>query len=86
MNERSRLFTAVVVLSVALGIVAAAAGFGAFYFLIGTPRVGVISLEGDISTSMANRLSQQLRYAEQERSIRAVVLRIDSPGGGAPPS
>ncbi|MBI5955660.1 MAG: S49 family peptidase [Chloroflexi bacterium] len=62
-----------------------AGGFGAFYFLVGMPQVGIITLEGSISTSRADRLAQELRYAEEERNIRAVVLRIDSPGGSVAP-
>ena len=80
MNRRNKWLT--IVLFIALVVIASAGGFAAFYFWVGTPKVGIIELEGDIYASAAGRLSQQLWYAEHERSIQAVVLRIDSPGGG----
>jgi protease IV len=43
-------------------------------------KVGVVLVEGVITD--AREVSQQLRDFAKDDSIRAVVLRIDSPGGG----
>jgi protease-4 len=44
------------------------------------PRVGVIRLEGEIDS--ARDFLEELRKLEEDRRVRALVVRIDSPGGG----
>jgi len=51
-------------------------------WLIPAPKIGIIRLEGDIYDEMADYVVEQLNYAENDPSIRAVVLKINSPGGG----
>jgi protease IV len=45
-----------------------------------TPRVGLIRVEGEISE--ARPFLDELRRVELDGRIRALVLRVDSPGGG----
>ena len=48
----------------------------------GGDRVAVIPVEGVIGGSLAKTVNQQLKqYGEDER-IKAIILRVDSPGGG----
>lgn len=56
------------------------------YFLAGwllpTPRIGIVRLEGDIYDAVADHVNAQLDHARSDRSIVAVVLKVNSPGGG----
>ena len=45
-----------------------------------SPRVGLIRVEGEISE--ARSFLDELRRVETDTRIRALVLRVDSPGGG----
>jgi protease-4 len=45
-------------------------------------RIGVIILDGVISSELSERAVRQLTKHGEDPTIRAVVLRIDSPGGG----
>jgi protease-4 len=45
--------------------------------------VAVISIEGPISSNSATAVQEDLREARENESIDAVVLNVDSPGGGA---
>jgi protease-4 len=47
-------------------------------------KVGIIAIEGIIGD--AEELIEQINAFADDRGIRAVVLRIDSPGGGVVPS
>lgn len=47
-------------------------------------KVGIIPIEGIIGDS--EELIQQINAFAEDRGIKAVVLRIDSPGGGVAPS
>ncbi len=47
-------------------------------------RVALIKIEGVIVD--AKRITEELEKHVKDRSIRAIVLRIDSPGGGVVPS
>src|SRR5689334_5651001 len=47
-------------------------------------RVGVVEVSGVINDS--NDIVEALRDYEHASSVKAVVLRIDSPGGGVAPS
>jgi protease-4 len=48
----------------------------------GGAKIGVIAIEGAISSDSADRTVRQLTKFVDDPSIKAVVLRIDSPGGG----
>lgn len=54
--------------------------------LIPVPKVGIIRLEGEIYDTMADYVVAQLEHARLAPSIRAVVLKVNSPGGGVTPS
>lgn len=47
-------------------------------------KVGVVKVEGVISDS--HEIIEQLNQFSQDDSIKAVIVRIDSPGGGVAPS
>ena len=52
--------------------------------LISRPNIAIITISGSISTqAYTNDILDMLRYARGNDSIKAVVLRIDSPGGKA---
>ena len=67
---------------VGLGI---AAGVLAFVYLApGKPQIGVIEVPYTvINDRTANAISLYLDYARRDESIKAVVINISSPGGGA---
>ncbi|WP_396611590.1 S49 family peptidase [Haloferax sp. S1W] len=46
-------------------------------------RVAVISVDGYISSYTADQLEEDLTEARENESIKAVVLKVDSPGGSA---
>jgi protease-4 len=58
-------------------------GVAASFLFIPAPRVAVIRFSDVIFSDTAAALETQLRYAEDDPSIRAVVLELDSPGGEA---
>lgn len=45
-------------------------------------KIGVVVLEGVISSDLAERTVRQLAKYGDDPAIKAIVLRIDSPGGG----
>lgn len=45
------------------------------------PRVAVVDVDGLIGDRMASHVLQQIRQAANDETVKAVVLRIDSPGG-----
>ncbi|MDY0292479.1 MAG: signal peptide peptidase SppA [Desulfuromonadaceae bacterium] len=47
-------------------------------------KIGVIEVLGPITTS--KQVVQDLKTFERDESIKAIVLRVDSPGGGVGPS
>ncbi|SEL11803.1 S49 family peptidase [Haloferax larsenii] len=46
-------------------------------------RVAVISVDGYISSNTADQLEEDLEEVRENESIKAVVLKVDSPGGSA---
>jgi protease-4 len=48
----------------------------------GGARIGVVAIEGIISSDLADRTVRQLTKYGDDPSIKAVLLKIDSPGGG----
>ncbi|MGC2299211.1 MAG: signal peptide peptidase SppA [Acidobacteriaceae bacterium] len=51
---------------------------------IGDDNIGVIDIDGEILS--AETTVDQLRKYDQDSSIKAIILHIDSPGGAAAPS
>ncbi|MEE9593786.1 MAG: S49 family peptidase [Candidatus Hydrothermarchaeales archaeon] len=47
------------------------------------PKIGVIKLTGTIDERTTDQIVSMLRYAKESDDIKAVVLRISSPGGSA---
>ncbi|MFO7983224.1 MAG: signal peptide peptidase SppA [Desulfuromonadales bacterium] len=48
------------------------------------PKVGVVEVEGAIVTS--NSIIRQLKSFREDNSVKSIVLRVNSPGGGVAPS
>ena len=48
----------------------------------GGTKIGVIAIEGVISSELTERTVRQLTKYGDDTSIKAIILRIDSPGGG----
>ena len=71
-----------VILMAALGV---AAGLLIFVYVFpGQPKIGVIDIPYTIiSDDSAYVIGEYLNYARDDDSIKAVVIRITSPGGGA---
>lgn len=58
-------------------------GYGLFVAFGGRPNVGVISIPyAELYDSTAADIEKMLVYAQNERSIKAVVVSLTSPGGG----
>ncbi|MCA9960655.1 MAG: S49 family peptidase [Anaerolineales bacterium] len=70
------LFLFVIVLPLALGLYAAPR-------IIAKPKVGIIRLSYDITSDTAYLLSEQLKQARNDGSVKSVVLILNSPGGSA---
>jgi len=67
--------------------------FGLVMLLMGKPdfaesgaRIALVTIEGVISSDVAERTVRQLSKYGEDPSVKAIVLRIDSPGGGVAPS
>jgi protease IV len=48
----------------------------------GRTKIGVIQIEGVISSDLSERTVRQLTKYRDDASIKAIILRIESPGGG----
>lgn len=48
----------------------------------GGTKIGVIAIEGVISSELTERTVRQLTKYGDDSSVKAIILRIDSPGGG----
>ena len=67
---------------IALGVVAGILVF--VYVFPGKPKIGVIDVPYTVITEDSSYvISELLDYARRDDSIRAVVIRLTSPGGGA---
>jgi protease-4 len=75
------LGAAVLVLGAVMTAIFAVAGPGGFSF---KERIGVIPIEGAITES-ESVVSQLVEFKEDE-GIKAIILRVNSPGGGVGPS
>jgi protease-4 len=48
----------------------------------GGTKIGVVAIEGVISSDLTERIVRQLTKYGDDTTIKAIILRIDSPGGG----
>lgn len=72
--------------TVIFGILIALALVAGYYLaiaLIPTPKIGVIYLDTQVGGPTVEAMSQEINYARKARDIKAVVLMVNSPGGGA---
>ncbi len=53
------------------------------YFSLHISNVAIINLNGIITESKANQLIKEIKKAKNDDSIKAVLFKIDSPGGEA---
>jgi protease-4 len=44
-------------------------------------RIAVVTVDGSIDRSCASRVIRSLREIKKDKQVKAVVLRVDSPGG-----
>jgi protease-4 len=75
---RSWLKVAAVALLILLPLVV---GYLLSLYLVPTPQIAVIRVEGDIWASYTADISRALEEVGQDRAVRAVVLNVSSPGG-----
>ena len=69
---------------VAVGMGVAAGALFFVYVSPGKPNVGVISLPYAVITEgSANGISEYIEYARRDDSVKAVVIKLNTPGGGA---
>ena len=81
----TRLLTRWQFIAASLAAIGAAAGALLFVYIFpGAPKIGVIDIPFSvISDDSAYIINQYLDYARRDRQIKAVVIRLSSPGGGA---
>lgn len=78
--ERMAQRTVIFGILIALALVA---GYYLAVALIPTPKIGVIYLDTQVGGPLVEAMSQEINYARKARDIKAVVLMVNSPGGGA---
>ncbi|RLB43028.1 MAG: signal peptide peptidase SppA [Deltaproteobacteria bacterium] len=90
MSDKKRTFLTVLLIVVIVGVVLGLASILIIKQLGSSPKIafgdkiGVIPIEGLISSSRA--IINQLVEFKKDKGIKAIILRIDSPGGGVGPS
>jgi protease-4 len=77
-------FFCVVSLFIYYAVRSAGTSDGGFSSLGSSDNIGVIDISGEIVS--ADGIVDQLRKYDQDDSIKAIILHIDSPGGAAAPS
>ena len=66
----------------ALVVTALIIGFVSFTVFIGVPKVGIVKISSVVLDQFtAHQVSTMLKYAKDEKSIKAIVLELDCPGG-----
>ncbi len=70
-------------IAVVISITALGLGYAASAAILPTPKIGVIHIDVVIDRSIQPYFTIPLNYAAQNRDVAAVVLLINSPGGGA---
>jgi len=76
--------SAVAIIVISLLVVRGTGGSGYDDLKAGGEKVGIIEIKGVIADS--KEVIHHLKRFREDKSIRAIVLRIDSPGGGVGPS
>ena len=84
-SSAGRFFTQWYVLAAMLAGLGIAAGLLIFIYVSpGTPKIGVIDIPYTvINDNSTYVISEYLNYARRDDSIKAVVIKLTSPGGGA---
>jgi protease-4 len=72
-----------VVIWAILIVVALVAGYYLAVALIPTPKIGIIYVDTQVGGPLVEAMSQEINYARKARDIKAVVVMVNSPGGGA---
>jgi protease-4 len=74
--------------AVVLGVLGLVLGSTVFFLVYpGKPKVGIIDIPFTVITdSSAFEISALIDHARRERSVKAVVISLSTPGGGAAPS
>ena len=62
-----------------IGALALSDGSG---FGVGGDRIAVVPIEGVIDANMAKTVNRHLKLYGEDNRVKAILLRIDSPGGG----
>ena len=75
-------YTVIVVVALLVGVAVGPAITSSLVASGETGTVAVVTIEGPITGSSADNVARELRSVRQNDSIDAVVLRIDSGGGG----
>jgi protease-4 len=83
LSDRQQIAVVVLVAAV-VGLALAPVVFGATSGTADT--VAVVEVEGPILSPLADSVEQELRDARQNDSVKAVVLKMNTPGGAAPAS
>ncbi|HDG98696.1 MAG: signal peptide peptidase SppA [Deltaproteobacteria bacterium] len=90
MPQKKRTFFTVVLILLIVGLVLGLASILIIKQIGESPKIafgdkiGVITIEGPITNSRA--IINQLVEFKKDKGIKAIILRIDSPGGGVGPS
>lgn len=77
-----RLVQKIVVFAIIIAV-ALVAGYYLSVALFPTPKIGIIYLDTQVGGPLVDAMSQEINYARKARDIKAVVLMVNSPGGGA---
>lgn len=64
-----------------LGVAVLLVSWALSLYLVPRPAVGIIRLDTDIWTGSVEVVQTQIEAAREDRSIKAVVVQLDSPGG-----
>jgi signal peptide peptidase SppA len=81
-NSVDRLVQRIVI----FGILISLALVGGYYLavtLVPTPKIGILYLDTQVGGPLVDTISQEITYARDARDIKAVVVMVNSPGGGA---
>jgi protease-4 len=73
-------------LPVFIGLMALVGGWLLANQLVPQPAVGIIRLEFDIWSLSADFVKAQIDEALEDKTIKAIVVRLDSPGGSVAPT
>jgi signal peptide peptidase SppA len=72
-----------IVIGLIMLAIAGVAGYYLSVWLIPTPKIGIIEVTTQVGGPLVETMTQEINYARHARDLKAVVLIINSPGGGA---